>query len=153
VGTAISRFEMCSCVSRCLHLLKSSNVQYKGRGSPEKPQLRDLTESPIPRHCKNRIYNQRRAGQMLASFPLPGLMPAILSTMLLPLMIPVVAMRNLRPVDQKHDQHSKHRYHIHYAPLFCLATHRMAAISVYVQPPRKKTAVVLACSLEEAKIL
>jgi len=93
----------------------------------------------------------RRADYILASLPLPGLMPAILSTMLLPLMIPVVAMRNLRPVDPKRDQHSKHKLRVHHKPLFCLATHRMAAISVYVQPPRKKTAVVLACSLEEAK--
>jgi len=89
---------------------------------------------------------------MVASLPLPGLMPAILSTMLPPLMIPVVAMRNLRPVDPKHDQHSKCKRRIHHKPLFCLATHRMAAISVYVQPPRKKTVVVLLCSLEEAKV-
>ena len=89
---------------------------------------------------------------MLASFPLPGLTPAILSTTLLPLMIPVVAMRNLRPVDPKNDQHSKYKCRIRHAPLFCLATHRMAAISVYVQPPRKKTTVVLVCSLEEAKM-
>ena len=89
---------------------------------------------------------------MLASFPLPGLTPAIFSTMSLPLMIPVVAIRNLRPVDPKHDQHSKDKHRIYHKPLFCLATHRMAAISVYVQPPRKKTVVVLACSLDEAKI-
>lgn len=38
---------------------------------------------------------------MLASFPLPGLIPTTLSTTLLPLIIPVVAMRNLRPIDQK----------------------------------------------------
>lgn len=69
-------------------------------------------------------------GQMLASFPPPELTPTILSTTLLPLMIPVVAMRNLRPADQKHDQHSEHGCRVHHQPLFCLATHRMAAISV-----------------------
>lgn len=42
-------------------------------------------------------------GQMLASFPPPELTPTIRSTTLLPLMIPVVAMRNLRPADPKHD--------------------------------------------------
>jgi hypothetical protein len=37
---------------------------------------------------------------MLASFPPPGLTPTIRSTMLFPLVIPVVAMRNLRPIDK-----------------------------------------------------
>lgn len=39
----------------------------------------------------------------------------------------------------------------HHRPLCCLATHLMAAISVYVQPPRKKMVVVLVCSREEAR--
>lgn len=72
--------------------------------------------------------------------------PAMLSIMLPPLTIPVVAIKNLRPRKFPSVHRSHHAQDTEIIPIFCLPTHRSAAISVYVQPPRKNTTVVLPCS-------
>lgn len=71
---------------------------------------------------------------MPASFATAPPIPAMLSIMLFPLMIPVVAIKNLRPaqptrvVDLEREPHDPERPKNQ--PLFCRETQRSAAISV-----------------------
>ena len=78
--------------------------------------------------------------------------PTMLSTMLFPLMIPVVATKNFRPAGTSCGFSLRTcawttKETVDHLPLFCRPTQRSAAISVYVHPPRKNTTVVVGRSL------